>query len=113
MRAEDALSELGMDMATVEVVWGAAIQVIHAANHRLTARHPQSSRDMMLVTERLENKYGLDGELADGFIVVKNRLHNHFHTRRLNEREMLESMETGKDFVNRMMGLAFREHEAM
>ena len=106
--AEELLIRSGMDMAAAEAVWGAAIQVIDATAHQAGARYVGSNRDRAQIVEYLENKYGRY-DLNAGFDSVKTYLHNHFYTGRLNNAELSRYLESGIDFVNRIIELSERE----
>ncbi len=106
--AEELLSQSGMGMAAAEVVWGAAVQVIDAINHRLGARHRGNNHDRDQIIEYLADKYR-NTDLFAGFDSAKTYLHNHFYTGRLNNAELSRHLESGIDFVNRMLELAERE----
>ena len=108
--AADTLKEIGMGMIAAEAVWGAAAQVIWAANHSLTLRHPNGNRDRAAITSRLGDKYGLRSELDFGFKSVAHRLHNHFYTGRLSKQDLELHLGIGESFVNRMIRLARLEH---
>jgi hypothetical protein len=108
--AADMLQEVGMGMIAAEAVWGAAAQVIWAANHSLTPRHPNGNRDRVAITSRLGDKYGLRSELDLGFNSVAHRLHNHFYTGRMNQQDLELHLGIGEFFVNRMIRLARLEH---
>ncbi len=111
LMAEEMLSEAGLGMAAAESVWGAAIQAIEAANHSGgTARHIHSNaRGMREVIDRLGLEYDLFDEVNGGFTDVRNALHNHFYTGRLNAEELSMSLTRGRDFVNLVLELAARE----
>ena len=106
--AEELLIKPQMGMTAAEAIWGAAIHVIDATNHRIGARHVSNNRDREQIVEYLENKYGLD-ELNSGFEVIRNRLHNHFYTGRLSYQELSQHLAAGIDFVNRMIELSEQE----
>ena len=106
--AVDILTDLGQDRVAAEVVWGAAIQAIDAANHRRTSRHAQH-RERTAVVNRLQDKYGLHSELTYGFNVTRGSLHNHFYTGRLSESEIEAALVEGRRFVSAMIELAHRE----
>ena len=108
--AADSLSEAGMGMIAAEAVWGAAAQVIWAANHSLTPRHPSGNRDRDMIVSRLGDKHGLRTELDLGLKSVTNELHNHFYTGRLSEQDLALHLGIGESFVNRMLRLARLEH---
>ena len=107
LNAAEILSESGMGMAAAEMVWGAANQAIHAANHSMgITRHASRNRDRRLVVERIGRAHGVEEELADGFRAAANRLHNHFYTGRLSAEELEENMKAGVSFARLMLELA-------
>ncbi len=106
---EEVLANLGADMAAAEMIWGASVQAIDAANHRRTPRHAQH-RNRTATVNRLQDKYGLHSELSSGFRVARGSLHNHFYTGRLNESEIAAALVEGRRFVSVMIELAHREH---
>ena len=107
LSAAEILSESGMGMAAAEMVWGAANQAIHAANHSMgITRHASRNRDRRLVVERIGRAHGVEEELADGFSAAANRLHNHFYTDRLSADELEENMKAGVSFARLMLELA-------
>ena len=103
------MTDLGRDRAAAEMIWGAAVQAIDAANHRRTPRHAQH-RNRTATVNRLQDKYGLHSELSYRFRVVRGFLHNHFYTGRLSESEVAAALVEGRTFVNTMIELARREH---
>ena len=107
LSAAEILSESGMGMAAAEMVWGAANQAIHAANHSMgITRHASRNRDRRLVVERIGRAHGVDEELAAGFSAAANELHNHFYTGRLSAEELEENMKAGISFALLMLELA-------
>ena len=107
LSAAEILSESGMGMAAAEMVWGAANQAIHAANHSMgITRHASRNRDRRLVVERIGRAHGVDEELAIGFDAAANELHNHFYTGRLPADELEENMRLGVSFARLMLALA-------
>ena len=105
----EILTDLGRDRAAAEMIWGAAVQAIDAANHRRTPRHVQH-RGRTATVNRLQDKYGRYSELSYQFRVVRGSLHNHFYTGRLSEPEIATALVEGRTFVNAMIELAHREH---
>ena len=107
LSAAEILSELGMGMAAAEMVWGAANQAIHAANHSVgITRHASRNRDRRLVVERIGRAHGVDEYLAIGFTAAADGLHNHFYTGRLSAEALEENMRLGVFFARRMLELA-------
>ena len=100
--------DAGMDMAAAECVWGAAVQVIDAAYRQHPPRHPQN-RERTLTVSLLAERYQQTNELIDGFMAVRNDLHNHFYTGRLDAQDLAERLAVGIAFVNTMLRLAERE----
>lgn len=101
------LRQQGSGMLAAESVWGAAIQAMSAIDHALTPgsrRHPQQERFII----GLSQHDSLTLELIRGFRVVKNRLHNHFYTGRLNAWQFDEYMENGNVFVRQLLEIAER-----
>ena len=101
------LQQTGSDMLAAESVWGAAIQAMAAVEHtrsRDSRRHPQEKRFIINLSQR----NNLTPELGYGFDIVRDRLHNHFYTGRLNTNEFEEYMETGKVFVRQLLHIAER-----
>ena len=75
LSAAEILSESGMGMAAAEMVWGAANQAIHAANHSMgITRHASRNRDRRLVVERIGRAHGVDEYLAIGFTAATDGL---------------------------------------
>ena len=108
LSAAEILSESGMGMAAAEMVWGAAVQAIDAANHSMaaTTRHAGANRDRLRVVQRIGRAHGVGEELARGFEAAANGLHNHFYTGRLPAEELEENMRLGVFFARRMLELA-------
>ena len=107
LSAAEILSELGMGMAAAEMVWGATVQAIDAANHRMMImRHASNNRDRRRVLERLERAHGLDGALQDAFGFVVSDLHSHFYKGNLSPDDLEMQMRNGVLFANRMLALA-------
>ena len=68
LSAAEILSELGMGMAAAEMVWGAAVQTIDAANHRMgVVRHAGNNRDRRRVLQRVGRAHGVENWLVRGF----------------------------------------------
>ena len=77
LSAAEILAERDMGMAAAEMVWGAAVQAIDAASHRMAiTRHAGSNRDRRRIIQRVGQAHGADEELATGFRAVTNGLHN-------------------------------------
>ena len=108
LQASELLMDAGMDMAAAGCVWGAAVQVIDAAYRQHPPRHPQN-RERTLTVSLLAERYQQTNELIDGFMAVRNDLHNHFYTGRLNAQDLAERLAVGIAFVNTMLNLAERE----
>ena len=108
LSAAEILSESGMGMAAAEMVWGAAVQAIDAANHSMaaTTRHAGSNRDRLRIVQGIGRAHGVDEELARGFEAAANGLHNHFYTGRLPADELEENMRLGVSFARLMLELA-------
>ena len=108
LSAAGILSELGMGMAAAEMVWGAAVQAIDAANHRMaaTTRHAGANRDRLRIVQRVGRTHGVERYLARGFRAAANGLHNHFYTGRLSAEALEENMRLGISFARRMLELA-------
>ena len=108
LSAAEILSESGMGMAAAEMVWGAAVQAIDAANHSMaaTTRHASANRDRRRVLQRIGRSRGIVEELYDGFRIAVSDLHNHFYTGRLPADELEESMRIGVSFARLMLELA-------
>ena len=105
----DILMGLRRDRAAAEMIWGAAVQAIDAANHRRTQRH-LNHRGRLDVVQRLQDKYGLSYEFSDMFRNVRGALHNYFYTGRLSESDFAVEFARGRRFVSVMIELAHREH---
>ena len=106
LSAAEILSEMDMGMAAAEMVWGAAVHAIDAANHSIgITRHAGRSRDRRRVVQRVEQAHGVERELAVGFR-ASGALHNHFYTARLPADELEENMRLGVSFATRMLELA-------
>ena len=107
LSAAEILTELDMGMAAAEMVWGAAVQAIDAASHRMAiTRHAGSNRDRRRVVQRMGQARGIEEELYDSFRIVVGKLHNHFYTGRLSAEELEENMRLGVSFPNLMLELA-------
>ena len=108
LSAAEILSESGMGMAAAEMVWGAAVQAIDAANHRMaaTTRHSGTNRDRLRVVQHVGRVHGVERYLARGFRAAANGLHNHFYTGRLSAEALEENMRLGVSFARRMLELA-------
>ena len=104
LAAQELLIQSEMDMAAAEVVWGAAIQAVDAANHTLGQRHARNNRERGEIVEFLESSFNLTG-LSDGLKLTINQLHNHFYTGRLSSREVSLYLEAGVAFVNQLLNL--------
>ena len=108
LRAEKSLVKPEMGMIAAESVWGAAVQVIDAINHRTGSRHSGNNRDRERVVEYMASKYSVD-DLFGRFNAAGTNLHNHFYTGRLNNQELYHYLARGISFVNQMIELAGQE----
>lgn len=100
------LMESGSKLVAAEAVWGAAVQVINAANHARGAnRHPTNNPRRFYVVEQLQNRYGLDADLSKALLGIIRQLHTHFYLGNLSDSELRESLSDGRDFVNLMIEL--------
>ena len=108
LRAEELLVKPEMGMIAAESVWGAAVQVIDAINHRSGARHSGNNRNRERIVRYLVNKYSTDNLFAR-FEVARTNLHNHFYTGRLDNLELYHYLAQGISFVNQMIELADQE----
>ncbi len=99
------LRQQGSGMLAAEAIWGAAIQAMAAVSHTRTRddrRHPQQLDFILLLTRQ----YILSPSLEAGFGTVRDRLHNHFYTGRLNLQQLAENSERGIAFVQQMLNIA-------
>jgi len=100
------LMESGSKLVAAEAVWGAAVQVINAANHARGAnRHPTNNPRRFYIVEQLQSRYGLDDDLGKALRGVIRQLHTHFYLGNLSDSELRESLSDGRDFVNLMIEL--------
>lgn len=77
----------------------AAVEHAHSADGR---RHPQQESFVI----NLSQGNNLTPALGYGFGIVRDRLHNHFYTGRLNTSEFEEYMESGNVFVRQLLNIA-------
>ena len=102
-----ALRQRGSGMLAAEAVWGAAIQAMAAVEHARnpgSRRHPQQERFII----NLLRQHNLPPNLRQGFIIVRDRLHNHFYTGRLDALQFSEYMDRGNVFVRQLLEIAER-----
>ena len=99
------LQDAGDDRGSAEMVWGAAMQAVHALHHRNREGHSHSIK----VLERIIDAAGLSllttMRLRTG-LTTTVRLHNYFYTGQLGDRDLASEMATGLDFVNETLQLA-------
>ena len=95
----------GDRMGSAEMVWGAAMQAIHALHHHSRDRHPHSLRALgdIIAAKQLSQSTAerLNHGLAAAVI-----LHNHFYTGRLSAEMLIANIELGIDFTNEVLRLA-------
>ena len=110
LASEPLLMESGSRLVAAEAIWGAAVQVIDAANHaRGVNRHPTNNARRTYILEQLEDEFDLGDELSNGLRVATRRLHTHFYRGHLNDDQLRTSIEEGRDFINRMIELLDRK----
>ena len=100
------LMESGSKLVAAEAIWGAAVQVINAANHaRGVNRHPTNNPRRFYIVEQLQSRYGLADDLSRSLRDIITQLHTHFYHGSLSDSELRESLSDGMDFVNLMIEL--------
>ena len=101
------LRQRGSGMLAAEAVWGAAIQAMAAVEHARnpsSRRHPQQERFII----NLLRQHNLPPNLRQGFIIIRDRLHNHFYTGQLDTLQFSEYMDRGNVFVRQLLEIAER-----
>lgn len=101
------LRQRGSGMLAAESVWGAAIQAMAAVEHArnpASRRHPQQERFII----NLLRQHSLPPSLWQGFIIVRDRLHNHFYTGQLDTLQFSEYMDRGNVLVRQLLEIAER-----
>ena len=108
--AEQLPNAGGSGMLAAEAIWGATAQVVNAINHARGSRrrHANNNRERRRTITYLESKYTND-EIRSGFEVALGKLHNHFYGGHLDEVELSESLESGREFIATMIELAALE----
>ena len=99
------LHAAGDTMGSAEMVWGAAIQAVHALHYRDRNRHPHNVRALERIIAAVQlprsGAERLSLELAATLI-----LHNHFYTGLLSREVLIAQIELGIDFVNEVLRLS-------
>ena len=105
VRSSRMLLAAGDDMGGAEMVWGAAMQAVHALHHRNRNGHPHNIRALeRIITSPLlppsavaRLPMGLEAAIV---------LHNHFYTGQLPVRYVISHREAALDFVYDVLQLA-------
>ena len=106
LASQALLMESGSKLVAAEAIWGAAVQVINAANHaRGVTRHPQNNAMRVHIAEQLQSASGLEDDLSDALKAIIRRLHTHFYNGHLSDTELRAASWEGINFVNRMIEL--------
>ena len=106
------LQDAGDDMGSAELVWGAAMQAVHALHHRDRDRHPHNIRALESIVT-VQFPASIATRLAGGLDATV-RLHNYFYTGRLSSRtpqnliaqSLAVRMAQGGYFVSEVLQLA-------
>ncbi len=111
LASQELLMEYGSKLVAAEAIWGAAIQVINAANHaRGVSRHPRNNATRVYVVEQLLSGSGLGDDLSIALHDIIRKLHTHFYNGHLNDTELRAELSEGINFVNRMIEVLDEEH---
>ena len=111
LHSQALLMESGSKLIAAEAIWGAAVQVINAANHaRGVNRHPRNNAMRVHIAEQLQSAYGLGDDLSDALKAIIRRLHTHFYNGHLNDADLRAASLEGINFVNHIIELLDREH---
>ena len=112
LASQESLMESGSKLVAAEAIWGAAVQVINAANHaRGVSRHPRNNATRVHIVERLQSEAGLGDDLSIALHDIIRKLHTHFYNGHLNDTELRAEILEGRNFVNRMIDLLDQETE--
>ena len=95
----------GDTMGSAEMVWGAAMQAMHALIHRNRDWHTHSIKNLEIVIGLAAPSLLIQQRLSLGLVAATN-LHNHFYTNGLSGGEITAAMASGQDFVNEVLQLA-------
>ena len=106
LTASDRLQEDGLDLGAAEMIWGATVQGIYALYHlQGSNRHP-NTREYARIISQTTTDDATRGALDAGFTAAKDKLHNHFYTGRLDDRELEINMGLGKTLVGWLLAMA-------
>ena len=96
-----------------ELVWGAAVQAMHAAGHDTAVwpRHSVQYNGLTAILNSLSVSAGVADELINGLARVQRRLHNNFYTARLNDTQLADEILRGQSFVRLLLDIAQRQNE--
>ena len=105
MELSDQLLSDDDKILAAEALWGAAIHSVNAVAIQRGLHCGKYSHKLAAV-RTLSNS--LDGtlDLTGGFLTARTRLHVYFDKAHLSDRQLLDSVETVKRFVNEMLSIA-------
>ena len=88
-----------------ELVWGAAVQAIHAAGHDtpIRPRHSVKYNGLTAILNSLSVSADVEAVLNNGLTTVQRRLHNNFYTAQLSESHLADEITAGVLFVRLLL----------
>ena len=94
-----------------ELVWGAAVQAMHAVGHRLAVRpqHSVKRNGLTNILQAITTDANMQLELNSGLTTTQRRLHNNFYTANLSEVELNQEIADGVAFVRLLLDIARRQ----
>ena len=94
-----------------ELVWGAAVQAMHAVGHRLAVRpqHSVKRNGLTTILQAITTDADMQLELNNGLTTTQRRLHNNFYTASLGEARLREEITAGVAFVRLLLDIARRQ----
>ena len=95
----------GDDMGSAEMLWGAAVQAIHALYHRNRNGHPRSIRALERIITSRQLPLDAIARLPMG-LEAAVVLHNHFYTGQLPLDYLITHRAAALDFVYDVLDLA-------
>ena len=95
----------GDDMGSAELLWGAAVQAVHALHHRIRNGHPRSLRALERIITDPQLPPAAVARLPMG-LEAAVVLHNHFYTGQLPVHYLITHRAAALDFVYDVLDLA-------
>lgn len=91
-----------------ELLWGATVHACSAIAHRTGRRpaHPRQRRQLERLLASAAPNETILAALIRGLSIVQKRLHNHFYTGQLSDRELAGHLDTGAELVRSLLQIS-------